>query len=421
MSPTELGPAFFLAAVAILAACRLVSRLLGRLGQPPVVGEMLAGVLLGPSLLGALLPGVEDYLFPSDLRPVLYVAGQIGLVAFMFHVGWDFRVDRLLSVARPAAAVSAAGVAVPVGLGVALVVVAGDRTGILAGGVSLTVSALFVGVALAVTAFPMLARIIDERGLAGTRHGSLSLGAGAVDDVVAWVLLAGVLSLAHGSAGLVLKAVLGGLGLVLVMAAVMRTHGRLTQLAERTAPEHLFWVVAGALFVVAWYADVIGLYAVFGAFSLGVVFPRSPRLDRTVATLNPVGTLFVPLFFTYSGLNTDFTLLGSGRVLLFTAGCVLLAVVGKFGACWLAARAAGEPNTVALRVGALMNARGLMQLVALNLGLEAGIVTQAMFSALIVVALVTTTMTTPLLTLVERRGRAPRGSGLVPAAAAEVG
>ncbi|MFI0898321.1 cation:proton antiporter [Streptomyces sp. NPDC020983] len=421
MSPTELGPAFFLAAVAILAACRLVSRVLGRFGQPPVVGEMLAGVLLGPSLLGALLPGVENHLFPHELRPVLYVAGQIGLVAFMFHVGWDFRVDRLRSVARAAAMVSATGVLVPVGLGVALVVAAGERTGILAGNVSMTVSALFVGVALAVTAFPMLARIIDERGLAGTRHGSLSLGAGAVDDVVAWVLLAGVLSLAHGSAGLVSKAVLGGLGLVLVMAVVLRTQGRIARLAERTAPDHLFWIVAGALFVVAWYADVIGLYAVFGAFSLGVVFPRSPRLDRTVRTLNPVGTLFVPLFFTYSGLNTDFTLLGSGRVLLFTAACVLFAVAGKFGACWFAARAAGEPNRVALRVGALMNARGLMQLVALNLGLEAGIVTRAMFSALIVVALVTTTMTTPLLTLIERRDRAPRESGLLPVAAAEVG
>ncbi|CAM5683762.1 cation:proton antiporter [Streptomyces fumanus] len=408
MSATDLAPAFFLAVVVILIVCRAVSRLLGLVGQPPVVGEMLAGVVLGPSVLGALLPGVESGLFPQDLRPVLYVVGQIGLVAFMFHVGWDFRVDRLRGVARPAGLVSAAGVLVPVALGVLLIVAVGDRTGVMAPDVSLAVSALFVGVALAVTAFPMLARIIAERNLAGTRHGSLSLGAGAVDDAVAWILLAGVFSIAGGSAGLVSLAVGGGFGLLVVLAVVARLHGRTVPLAERATPENLLLVLVGVLFLVAWYADEIGLYAVFGAFSLGLVFPRSPQLDRSVQTLEPVGRLFLPLFFTYSGLNTDFTLLGTGPVLLFTAGCVLVAIAGKFGACWLAARVAGEPNRVALRVGALMNARGLMQLIALNLGLAAGIVTQAMFSALVVVAIVTTVMATPLLTWIDRRER-PRG------------
>ncbi|MFK0118059.1 cation:proton antiporter [Streptomyces sp. NPDC090994] len=405
MSATDLAPAFFLAVVVILVVCRVVSRLLQLVGQPPVVGEMLAGVVLGPSVLGALLPGVESGLFPQELRPVLYVVGQIGLVAFMFHVGWDFRVDRLRGVARPAGLVSAAGVVVPVLLGVLLIVVAGERTGAMAPDVSLTVSALFVGVALAVTAFPMLARIIAEQRLAGTRHGSLSLGAGAVDDAVAWILLAGVFSIAGGSAGLVSLAVAGGFGLMVVLAVVVRLRGRTVLLAERAAPENLLLVLVGVLFLVAWYADEIGLYAVFGAFSLGLVFPRSPQLDRSVETIEPVGRVFLPLFFTYSGLNTDFTLLGSGPVLLFTAGCVLVAVVGKFGACWLAARLSGEPNRVALRVGALMNARGLMQLIALNLGLAAGIVTQAMFSALVVVAIVTTVMATPLLALIDRRER----------------
>ncbi|GGS40167.1 cation:proton antiporter [Streptomyces griseoviridis] len=402
MSATDLAPAFFLAVVVILVVCRAVSRLLALVGQPPVVGEMLAGVVLGPSVLGALLPGVESGLFPQDLRPVLYVVGQIGLVAFMFHVGWDFRVDRLRGVARPAGLVSAAGVVVPVVLGVLLIVAVGERTGAMAPDISLTVSALFVGVALAVTAFPMLARIIAERNLAGTRYGSLSLGAGAVDDAVAWILLAGVFSIAGGSAGLVSLAVGGGFGLIAILAVVVRLRGRTVLLAERATPENLLLVLVGVLFLVAWYADEIGLYAVFGAFSLGLVFPRSRQLDRSVETLEPVGRLFLPLFFTYSGLNTDFTLLGSGPVLLFTAGCVVVAIAGKFGACWLAARAAGEPNRVALRVGALMNARGLMQLIALNLGLAAGIVTQAMFSALVVVAIVTTVMATPLLALIDR-------------------
>ncbi len=402
MTSADLAPAFFLAVVVILVVCRLVSRLLQMVGQPPVVGEMLAGVVLGPSVLGALLPGVESGLFPEELRPVLYVVGQIGLVAFMFHVGWEFRIDRLRGIAGPTLKVSAAGVVTPVVLGAALTAVAGERTGALAPGVSLTVSALFVGVALAVTAFPMLARIISERGLAGSRFGSLSLGAGAVDDALAWIMLAGVFSIAGGSAGLVTQAIAGCAGLVLVLVLLARTRSRTVLLAERVAPENLLLGLVGVLFLMAWYTDEVGLYAVFGAFSLGLVFPRSDHLDRTVQTLKPVGAVFLPLFFTYSGLNTDFTLLGSGPVLLFTAGCVVVAVVGKFGACWLAARLAGESNGVALRVGALMNARGLMQLIALNLGLAAGIVTQAIFSALVVVAIVTTVAATPLIALIER-------------------
>ncbi|MGW4272609.1 cation:proton antiporter [Streptomyces seoulensis] len=406
MSATELASAFFLAVVVVLVVCRAVSRLLGTVGQPPVVGEMVAGVVLGPSVLGALLPGVESALFPPDLRPVLYVVGQIGLVAYMFHVGWEFRVDRLRGVARPAALVSAAGVLVPVALGALLIVTAGSWTGVLAPDTRLVVSALFVGVALAVTAFPMLARIIAEQGLTGTRFGSLSLGAGAVDDAVAWILLAGVFSISGGSAGLVSVAVAGGFGLVVVLTAVARLRPRAVRLAERAGPESLLLALVGVLFLMAWYTDEIGLYAVFGAFSLGLVFPRSHELDRSVRSLEPVGRVFLPLFFTYSGLNTDFALLGSGRVLSFTAGCVAVAVVGKFGACWLAARVSGEPNRVALRVGALMNARGLMQLIALNLGLAAGIVTRAMFSALVVVAIVTTVMATPLLRLIDRHDRA---------------
>ncbi|WP_439943769.1 cation:proton antiporter [Streptomyces sp. BBFR115] len=420
MSATDLAPAFFLAVVVVLVVCRAVGRLLQAVGQPPVVGEMVAGVVLGPSVLGALLPGAESALFPPDLRPVLYVVGQIGLVAFMFRVGWEFRVDRLRGVARPAALVSAAGVLVPVALGALLIVTAGRRTGVLAPDTRLIVSALFVGVALAVTAFPMLARIIAEQGLTGTRFGSLSLGAGAVDDAVAWILLAGVFSISGGSAGLVSVAVAGAFGLVAVLAAAVRLRPRTVRLAERAGPDNLLLALVGVLFLAAWYTDEIGLYAVFGAFSLGLVFPRSSQLDRSVETLEPVGRVFLPLFFTYSGLNTDFALLGSGPVLLFTAGCVVVAVVGKFGACWLAARAAGEPNRVALRVGALMNARGLMQLIALNLGLAAGIVTRAMFSALVVVALVTTVMATPLLRLIDRRDRAGRQDPPLRAVPAEV-
>ncbi|BCJ49798.1 cation:proton antiporter [Actinoplanes sp. NBRC 14428] len=401
MTPTELAPRFFIAVAVILVFCKLVAWLLGKVGQPPVVSEMLAGVLLGPSLLGLLLPDVQDALFPQQLYPVLYVVGQIGLVLFMFQAGYAFARHRITSLAGIAGTVSLAGVAAPLLLGVLLVLVTGDAVPIRPEGVSVGVSAAFVGVALAITAFPMLARIITERGQEGTRHGSLALASGAIDDMIAWIMLAVVLAFASGAAGPALVTVVGAVVFGLVMWLFGR---RAIVLAARWGG--LLGVVV-TLFLVAWYTDEIGLYAVFGAFAVGVVAPHTPELDAIVDTLTPVASaLFLPLFFTFSGLRTEFGLLGDPAVLLFAVACVVLAIAGKFGACWAAARLGGEPNEVALRVGALMNARGLMQLIALNVGLEAGVVNRSLFTVLVLVALVTTLMTTPLLSLIERR-RAP--------------
>ncbi|MEU6130318.1 cation:proton antiporter [Saccharopolyspora sp. NPDC047091] len=405
MTPTELAPTFFLAAIVILLACRLVGRVLRAFGQPPVVGEMVTGVVLGPSVLGLLAPGVEQAIFPDELRPVLYVVGQIGLVVFMFQAGYEFRVDRMRQVARPASLVSVAGVLTPMLLGVLLAVLAAGHVDMYPPGVPLLVSALFVGVTLSITAFPMLARIITERGLTGTRFGSLSLAAGALDDAVAWVLLAGVLSISAASIGPFALAAGGSAVFVVLLVAVVRSAGRLDRAVRRLTPENLLMAVVLAVFLAAWYTDTIGLYAVFGAFSLGVVLPRSEQVDAAVRTVKPVATVFLPLFFTYSGLNTDLALLVDSGVLLFAVGALVAAIVGKLGACWAAARLVGEPNSVAARVGALMNARGLMQLIAINVGLAAGIVTPQLFSVLVLVALVTTIMATPLLTFLDRRER----------------
>lgn len=401
MTPTELAPRFFIAVAVILVFCKLVAWLLGKVGQPPVVSEMLAGVLLGPSLLGLFFPGVQAALFPPALYPVLYVVGQVGLVLFMFQAGYAFTSHRVGRMVGTAGAVSLAGVTVPLALGVLLVLVTGDAVPIRPAGVSLGVSAAFVGVALAITAFPMLARIITERGLTGTRHGSLALASGAIDDMVAWIMLAVVLAFASGKAGPALITVGGAVlfGLLLWLGGRWAT-GALMRLTE---PARLLGVVA-LLFLVAWYTDEIGLYAVFGAFMVGVVMPRGEAADKVVDTLTPVASaLFLPLFFTFSGLRTEFGLLGDPAVLIFAVVCVALAIAGKFGACWAASRLRGEPSGVALRVGALMNARGLMQLIALNVGLEAGIVNSSLFTVLVLVALVTTLMTTPLLSWLDRR------------------
>ncbi|MBF0686971.1 MAG: cation:proton antiporter [Cellulomonas sp.] len=403
MTPVELAPRFFLAVVVILLVCRGVSWLMGRVGQPPVVGEMVAGVLLGPSLLGLLLPGAQEALFPADLRPVLYVVGQIGLVLLMFHAGFAFSTHSTGGLARTAAAVSLAGVTAPLLLGMGLVLVAAGHVPLAPDGVPVGVVAAFVGVALAITAFPMLARIITERGQAGTRHGSIALASGAVDDVVAWVLLAVVLAVATGSPGPALVTVGGATVFVALVWFVARPGMlRLMSTTRVDDPARLLGTVA-ILFAAAWFTDEIGLYAVFGAFALGLALPRGPASERVVGALTPVTAVLVPLFFTYSGLNTQFGLFTEPSVLLFAVACVVVAIVGKFGACWFAARRRSEPQGVALRVASLMNARGLMQLIALNIGLEAGIVGPALFTVLVLVALVTTIMTSPLLSWVEDR------------------
>ena len=404
MTPVELAPAFFLAVVVILLTCRLVVLLAGRFGQPPVVGEMIAGVLLGPSLFGLVAPGAAAHVFPPELKPVLYVAGQIGLVALMFGAGYEFRAHAGRGLAGTAVAVSSAGVGIPLALGVGLTLVAHGHVGIFVDGVSVWVTAAFVGVALAITAFPMLARIITERGLAGSRFGSLALASGATDDAVAWIMLAGVLSVASGKVRPILEAV-GG---TLLFVAVLLLLGRrvLAWVVNRPGlgdDTRLLFTVA-LLFCAAWFTDISGLYSVFGAFCVGMAMPRGEASERLVRTTQSVTqVVFVPMFFTYSGLNTRFDVFSDPPVLLFGAAAVVLAVAGKFGGCWAAARLRGEPGPAAVRVGALMNARGLMQLIALNIGLSAGIVSEELFTALVLVALVTTIMTVPVLSLLDRR------------------
>ncbi|MBN9745153.1 MULTISPECIES: cation:proton antiporter [unclassified Amycolatopsis] len=415
MSAVEAAPAFFLAAVVILAACRAVNALAVRLGQPPVVGEMVTGVLLGPSLLGLLLPGVQEWLFPDSVRTLLYLGGQIGLVIYMFGAGYEFRLSALKEGRRTVAAVSAAGTVVPLALGVGVSVLGANWAGILKPGVSPVVSAAFVAVAIAITAFPMMARIITERGLGSTRFGSLALACGALDDVLAWILLAVVLGMHAGTAGPIATAIGGGVLFVLLVWLVVRRIVVKVMDNPRVSVDQRMLVTAMFLFAAAWFTDVIGLYAVFGAFVLGLVFPRGEAADAVLARIMPVGrVVFLPLFFTYSGLNTRFALLADPKLLLFALVCIAVAVVGKLGASWGAARLTGEPQPVALRIGVLVNARGLMQLVALNVGLSAGIVSPALFTVLVLVALVTTIMTSPVLGWLDKRDARRYADGEMP-------
>jgi Kef-type K+ transport system membrane component KefB len=409
MSPTDLTTRFFLALAVILIICKLVSLLIGRAGQPPVVGEMIAGVLLGPSLLGEISPGLESSLFPKALLPVIYVAGQLGLVALMFGAGRELRSYLRPGLGRTASLISSVGVGIPLAAGIGLAFLVEGHVGIFVPGVRSGVVAAFVGVTLAITAFPMLARIIVERGLSGTRFGSLALACGGIDDMAAWVMLAGVLSLASSRLWPFEKAVGGAVVfaavLVFVICPLLNRYLRGSGLSPQARLLVTTVIVLGA----AWFTSDIGLYAVFGAFSVGLVMPPDPRdaefarTDLVGPTMDGLSRMLVPMFFTYSGLNTRFALLTNPRVLLFSAGAIVVAVLSKGGACWLGARLAGESGSVPVRIGTLMNARGLMQLIALNVGLTAGIASQDLFTSLVLVALVTTIMTAPLLSWIDRR------------------
>ncbi|WP_295856700.1 cation:proton antiporter [uncultured Xylophilus sp.] len=414
MPISQLSVHFFLQAAVILLACRLVGRLAQRLGQPQVVGEMIAGVLLGPSLFGLLAPEWQRMLFPKETQGTLYVVGQLGVGLYMFLVGTEFRGDHFRSRIRSAASVSAAGILVPFVLAFALAPWLQTVPGLFAEKARPLEAALFLGAAIAITAFPMLARIIYERRLTGTPLGTLALTAGAVDDAAAWCILAIVLASFSGQWGGAWAAIGGGVAYALFMvfvgAKLLRRLGDEVRRDTPLPPAVLGTVLA--LFCLAAFAmDAIGIHAVFGGFLLGAVLPRGALTEKLREQLQPLVVLFLlPVFFTYSGLNTRLSLLFSPGLLLATVAILAASFFGKGIACWAAARATGENARDAMAIGALMNARGLMELIIINIGLQAGVIEPGLFSILVLMAIVTTVMATPLFNWVMRRRTAESGA-----------
>jgi len=408
MTNAELSPLFFLAMACILAASRVVGWAARRfLGQPQVVGEMIAGVLLGPSLLGWLAPGVEAMLFPPELKKILYVGAQLGVGLYMFLVGLTFSREEFRLNAGRAAAVSVAGMAAPFAAAAAMAPWLIAQNGLFMPHVGVAQASLFLGAAIAITAFPMLARIIHEQGLAGTRMGTLSLAAGAIGDAGAWVVMALVLASLGAGPAVAVKAAGGGLAFALVMALVApRLLAPLGHRAEAQGMDDgLLTLVLGLFLLCAWAMDACGMHAVFGGFLLGTAMPRGALAEGLRARLEPFATTFLlPMFFTFSGLNTQLQVLGKLDLALVTLAIMAAAVLAKGGACYLAARLSGEDNRSALGIGALMNARGLMELIIINIGLQAGIIGPGLFAILVLMAIVTTLMASPLLALSRRFG-----------------
>lgn len=401
---------FFLELAAILATCRVVGLIAQRVGQPQVVGEMIAGVVLGPSLLGQLAPGVQQALFPpGPANVVLYTVAQIGLVLYMFLIGLNFDLELIKHRAGTAVAVSAAGVLTPLALGglVAIPLLAGG--GYFEEGVAPILAMMFLGAAIAITAFPMLARIIFEKGLYGTPLGTLALACGATDDAISWCILAVVLAVHRGNPVMAVVAIGGGVIYTLVLLTIgrraLRVLGTFTERRNAVTPPVLS-VVLILLMACAWFTDVIGIYAIFGAFILGVAMPNGFFALRLTESLEPLVTTFLlPLFFVYSGLNTQIGLVNSPTLWVITLGLIVVAILGKGIACSVAARMRKVPLPEAVALGSLMNARGLIGLILLNIGLEAGIITRTLFTILVLVAIVTTLMASPIFEFAYGRHR----------------
>jgi len=404
-------PLLLIQIIVILVAARLTGAFVRRLGQPQVVGEMIAGIALGPSVLGAQAPHLAALLFPAGSLGFLNTLSQIGLVVFMFLVGLELDPKIVRERGRSALVISHASIVAPFLLGATLAIVlyptlAGSR-------VTFTGFALFMGAAMSVTAFPVLARILTERRLTRTPIGALAIACAAIDDVTAWCILAAVVVIvrATGSGvatGVPLWVTLGGSA---AYVAFMLTGGRRalrileTRYAARgRVTQDMIAVLMLATLASAWITERLGVHALFGAFLVGAVAPKSDGFVHAVLERfeDMMVVLLLPLFFAFTGLRTEITLIDGAGAWLVCAMVTAVAVIGKVGGSAIAARVTAMPWRDAAVIGLLLNTRGLMELVILNIGLDIGVISRELFAMMVLMALATTFMTTPLVTWLLR-------------------
>lgn len=389
--------------IVIIAASRTCARAARRLGQPDVIGEIAAGLCLGPSLLGLAWPQSQVLLFAPDSLGPLLALSQVGLILFMFIVGLEINPDLLKEKAAAAVSISHASIVAPflLGAGLSLFLYKGYAPA----GVPFASFALFMGTAMSVTAFPVLARILHDKGLTRSPLGAMALTCAAVDDVTAWCALAAVVGLArHGTAAKAAPVALSCGLFVAVMVWVVRP-ALARWLERRAAAEKAGTEALAAALVTAFAAalatEFIGIHALFGAFLAGVLMPREAALRQVVTGQVERFTtvILLPIFFALTGLRTQLGLLADLDSWLVCGLLIAAAVMGKLGASAAAARWSGMPWRESLAVGTLMNARGLVELVVLNIGYDLGVISPAIFTMMVLMALATTVMTGPLLDL----------------------
>jgi len=384
--------------IIILIVVQMFGYLCRRIGQQWVIGEILAGLALGPSFLGALLPGIKGFIFPASVLPTLQTLGDIGLVLYMFSLGARLDTHLMLRQSRTAIITSISGILLPLLLGATLAFflfpsLAGPKTDLIS-------FMLLVGTAMAITAFPVLARLLTEKNMLGTKIGTLALTCAAVDDVIAWCLLALVVAVIH-SKGLPSIVLTVGLSLLFIVCMLTVVRSLLAYADRHIRSKQLLVAFSIALLLLSAYCpNAIGIHPVFGAFLMGIILPRKPLFVELVRNIDQVNSvLFLPLFFVYSGLRTQVGLISSPWMWLICLLVLVIACVGKIGGGTFAVRFMGESWRDSLSMGVLMNTRGLVELIVLNIGLDLGVLSPTLFAMLVIMALVTTMMASPLLPL----------------------
>ncbi len=400
VAPADILLHVLLAIAVIIIVTRVTGLLFRRFGQPSVIGEVVGGILLGPSLLGRISPEAAAYLLPADVVPILGVIAQLGVILFMFLVGLELDLGYLRESGRATLFISHAGIALPFVFGAALALPLYDS---MAGaGISFTVFALFIGVSLSVTAFPVLARILTGARVQKTRLGALALTCAAFGDATAWCLLAFVVGIAHG------RPEAAALSLVLTIVFVAAVFLLVAPLLRRWLPRiesspglsrSSLAVILVAMLLSALATEFIGIHALFGAFLLGTVVPHNSRVAAEIRrrTEDLVAVLLLPAFFAFTGLRTHIGLISGLENWLLCAGIIAVACAGKFGGTLISARLTGLSWRGSSALGVLMNTRGLVELIVLNIGLDLGVITPTLFTMLVIMALVTTFITSPLL------------------------
>ena len=391
--------------LAIVFVAKLFGAIFSALGQQTVVGEMIAGIFLGPSIMGFFFPNFSAFLFPLSSMSNLQFLSQIGLVFFMFIIGMDLDLDKLKNKAHNALVISHVSIAFPYFLGVLVSYFIYQEFA--PANVSFLGFSLFIGIAISVTAFPVLARILHERGLTRTALGAIVLTCAAADDITAWCILAAVVAIVK--AGSILSAmftILLALIFVFIMLKLIRPW--INSISKRYDDEEglnkrLVMIVFFILIASAYIAEIIGIHALFGAFLAGVIMPQRLQFKELLANkIEDISVLLLlPIFFAFTGLRTQIGLLSEGHLWASCGLIIFIAVLGKFGGSSISAKLVGYSWHDSLSIGALMNTRGLMELIVLNIGYDLGILSPAIFAIMVLMALTTTFMTGPLLNMIE--------------------
>ncbi len=392
--------------VTILIVSRIFAFIFRKIHQPTVIGEIIAGIALGPSLLGMLFPEFSSAIFPENSLGNLSLLSQVGLILFMFMVGMELDIKVIQNKVRDAVVVSNAGILIPFTLGIGLAYFIYENFA--PKGVPFLSFGLFLGLAMSITAFPVLARIVQERGMHRTRIGTLVITCAAADDITAWCLLAAIIAIAKAGSFLSsLYVILLAIGYVIIMIKVVRPFlkrvGDLHDSRENMSKQvvAIFFLT---LLISSYTTEIIGIHALFGAFLAGTIMPENSKFRNIfIQKIEDVAlVLLLPLFFVFTGLRTQIGLLNDIYLWKITGLIILVAISGKFIGSAIASKIMGQNWRDSLTIGALMNTRGLMELVVLNIGYDLGILSPEVFSMMVIMALVTTFMTGPALDLIER-------------------